>query len=187
MQEICAFLVVTLPATFSTLAIFIITLPFSIYYSGQDITFFWTQRVKLPKCKNCQLWKVLKQQWLLAVLKVKSFLFNALCTEFYYRHESDGHMSLQRMREGQWPTSQEKLYQGEEQQRTPNCNYILNTPPFCCCDKTLWLQQVFWSSLTLRHYFHKIINVLSQIQKMGFIGLSKWFFFSPSQHESQSL
>lgn len=108
-QEICAFILMPLPATFSILAIFIITLPFSIYYPGQDMTFFWTWRVKLPKCKNCQLWKVLKKQWLLAVLKVKSlFLFQALCAEFYYRHESDGHMSLQRMREGQWPTSQEK-------------------------------------------------------------------------------
>lgn len=109
LQEICAFILMPLPATFSVLAIFIITLPFSIYYPGQDMTFFWTQRIKLPKCKKSQLWKMLKQQWLLAVLKVESlFLFNALCAEFYYRHESDGHMSLQRMGEGQWPRSQEK-------------------------------------------------------------------------------
>lgn len=102
LQEICAFILMPLPATFSILAIFIIALPFSIHYPGQDTTFFWTWRVKLPKCKNCQLRKVLKQQWLLTVLKVKSLcLFKAPCAEFYCRRESDGHMSLQRLREGQ--------------------------------------------------------------------------------------
>lgn len=49
LQEICAFILMPLSATFSVLAIFIIALPFSIYYSGQDMTFFWTQTAKVQK------------------------------------------------------------------------------------------------------------------------------------------
>lgn len=82
--------------------------------------------------------------------------------------------------------ARKKVHQGKEQKRTSNCNYILNTPPFCCCDKTLWFQQAFWSFLPLRHYYSKIINDLSQIQKVGLVELPKCSF-SPSQHETQSL
>lgn len=149
------------------------------------MTFFWTRRVKLPKCKNCKLWKVLKQQWLLAVLKVKS-LFLRPCVRSFITDMSV--MAICPWKE--WGKvsdlqARKKLYQGEEQQRTFNCSYILNTPPFCCCDKSLWFQQAFWSFLTLGHYYCKIINELSQIQKMGLVGLSKCSF-SPSQHEAQS-
>lgn len=85
---ICASMLMPLPATFSVLAISMITLPFSIYYLKEDILskgryYFWTQRIKLPKCKNCQLWKVLKQHQLLSLLKVRTFfLFKALGAEF---------------------------------------------------------------------------------------------------------
>lgn len=59
LQEICAIILMPLPAAFSILAIFIITLPFSIYYPGQDMTFFWTQSKtakvqKLPIVKSAQ-------------------------------------------------------------------------------------------------------------------------------------
>lgn len=109
LQGICAFMLMPLPATFSVLVISVITLPFSICYPGQDITYFWTQSIKLPKCKNCQLWKVLKQHRLLALLKVKNlFLLKALGAGFYYRHESDSHTSLQGVREGRYPMSQEE-------------------------------------------------------------------------------
>lgn len=118
LQGICAFMFIPLAAPFSVLAISIITLPFSIYYPGQDITYFWTWRIKLPKCKNCQLSKVLKQHWLLALHKVKSlFLCKALGAGFCYRHESDGCTSPQRVREDRCCRSQEETPSGGQQQR----------------------------------------------------------------------
>lgn len=56
LQGICAFMSMPLPATFSVLAISIITLPFSIYYPGQDITYFWTHN----KIAEVQKWPVVK-------------------------------------------------------------------------------------------------------------------------------
>lgn len=138
---ICASMLMPLPATFSVLAISMITLPFSIYYLKEDILskgryYFWTQRIKLPKCKNCQLWKVLKEHQLLSLLKVRTFfLFKALGAEFqlqtweWWLHistRSEGKVSALQGRK--------KVLRGEQQQRTSNCNYILNAPLFCYCD-----------------------------------------------------